>query len=141
MSDWRLNLTIVEKDAATRIVGGWAYVAKRPDGTQVIDHSDEFIDDLPMLEKALRDLFKAARERACDVMHDGHPVGGLVGGVVFTTEKLAAMSKHFGDPITGMPLGAWVEMEIAEEIYKRVASGELGMFSIAGHADREEIAA
>lgn len=135
----KIRFGLVAKDDAARVVKGWAYVAKAPDGAQVVDHSGEFIDDPAMLEAALHGLFKAARASACDVMHDGVPVGGLVGGMTFTAPKLDAMGKHFGTTITGMPLGAWVEMEVSPEVYKRVSDGELTMFSIAGHCEREAV--
>lgn len=121
-------------DEERRIASGWAYVAKAADGSQVVDHSGEFIDDVTALEDAVAEYVLTSRNG--DEMHEGPVVAKLVGSVVLTPEKLAAM----GAPDAKLPTGWWVEFKVeGDETWKRVKDGSLGMFSIQGIAERETV--
>lgn len=125
-----MRLQIVRKDAERHVVYGWAYVAEDANGVQVVDHSGEYVA-IEDLERAFHSFMKSSRNSGQN--HDGNDHGNVVVEcIVFTNEKLEAM----GIPAGTVPLGAWIGVEVNEETFERVASGELGAFSIEGTADR-----
>ena len=125
---------IAKVDPERRIVGGWAYVAKNADGSQVVDHSGEFVEDVQSLEDAAAAFVADSREG--DEMHTEPVIAKLVGSMVFTREKLAAM----GAPDAALPTGWWVEFRVdSDDTWAKVKKGDLAMFSIAGTADREAV--
>lgn len=116
-----------------QLVFGWLYVSKKADGTNVVDHSLETVDPAT-LEKA---SYKFALEfRVAKEMHEGPQIGRLVEIMVFTPEKRAAL----GVPDGILPDGIWVGFKIDDEqVWKRVKSGELRMFSFGGRAIRRAL--
>lgn len=144
---------ISKLDDAQSLVFGWANVsvAKRTaageGGHQIFDLQQ---DSIPPSE-----LESAAYEfnlefRDTDEMHEGPVVGKLVESMVFTPEKLA---KFATDPTTGeidqpmlavlqkaFPCRWWVGFKVEPSAYQAVKSGKYKMFSIAGEADRLEVA-
>jgi hypothetical protein len=124
----------MKSDDDKRLVFGWANVAVRVDGEQVIDYQEDVID--------IDDLERAAYEFTADYgtageMHQRGGIGRLIESVVFTKEKSDAM----GIPPDVMPQGGWwVGFRIDdEEVWQKVKSGEYSMFSIEGTATREQI--
>lgn len=123
---------VVKTIPEERLVFGWAYVAKRKDGTTVIDHSGELIEP-ETLEKAWYEYVESSRES--NDMHEGPLTGTLVESVVFTPEKLAT----WGLAKDAMPVGAWVGFRVDQEQFDKVKAGQRRMFSIEGTAVREEV--
>ncbi len=125
------------------MVFGWAYVAKRGDGTQVEDHSGDVIDTPEAVSKMEDAFYAYARDsREADMMHEAFGVGQLVEQVVFTPDKFTKM----GLP-EGIPTGAWVGYYLppddggpSDQAWEKARSGELTAFSIVGHGGREAVA-
>lgn len=130
---WRGEISKVDDER--RIVGGWAYVAKRRDGSQVVDHSGEFIDELAEMEDVVHDYVLHSREG--DTMHQGPVTARLVETFFATPDKLAKM----GAPPDALPVGWWVAFKVdSDETWGRVKDGSLAMFSIHGSAAKEAVA-
>lgn len=131
-----------------RVVAGWLYMTHEADsrgpdgqivkGAQVVDHSGDVIAQAD-LRAGMHALFLNGGLEAVDVEHDGVPVARVVGAVTITDDTLKAMAG--GADVVGLPRGAWVELLVSEEIYKRVRSGELAMLSLAGTCTVEPIEA
>lgn len=116
-----------------QLIFGWLYVCRKADGTQVVDHSGEVID--------VADLERAAYSYALDsrdagYMHSKMGIGKMVSSVVFTPETRQAM----GIPEGILPDGWWIGFKISDpEVWQKVKSGELKMFSIGGQAERRAV--
>lgn len=127
---------IVKVDNEQQLVFGWAYQAVKKDGTQITDHSgDEVTPELlGDFEEAVYDYVLESREGG--EMHVVKGVSTLVESFLVTPEKLEKM----GAAADSLPLGWWVGFKVKDaEVWKRVKSGELTMFSIGGAGEREEI--
>ena len=123
---------IAKVDEARRIVYGWAYLAKDASGEQVVDHSGDFVPDGQNLEDVAVDYVLKSREG--DVMHDMVAKSALVESFVLTPEKAREMG------IGSDAIGWWVGFKVMDdEVWKRVVSGELRMFSIHGTGIRTEV--
>lgn len=135
MSDtFQMRAEIKKVDPEQHIAFGWLYVSETADGSQVIDHSEQYVDAAD-LEAAAYDYVLSSR--AGSSMHtefydgDGNPVAVLCEAVVTTREKQAA----WGLPEGSMPVGLWVGFKVYDEdLWNRIKSGELTMFSIGGSA-------
>ena len=81
-----------------RLVFGWASVAERTDGEQIIDWQEDIVE-MPELEAAAYDFVQFYREGS--EMHErgGFDIAILVESMVFTEEKLALLG--IPDPLTG----------------------------------------
>lgn len=124
---------VTKTDAAQQNVFGWAYVCKRADGEQVVDHSGEMID-VADLEAAAYEFVVDSREGGD--LHKGDAVATMIESVVFTEEKAAAL----GIPAGTMPTGWWVGFHVPDaDVFAKVAAGDRAMFSIAGSAQREPV--
>lgn len=125
------NLTVIKSDDDSRLVFGWANVAVRVDGEQIIDWQGDAIDT--------GDLEKAAYVYVADFgtageMHQRGGVGHVIESIVFTKEKAAAL----GIPADILPEGWWIGFKITDdEVWEKIKSGEYSMFSIEGEAIRE----
>lgn len=133
--DATLETGVAKVDAERRTVYGWAYLAKRPDGSQVVDHSGEFVPDPQNLEDVVVEYVVKSREG--DAMHSMDPTSVLVESFVATAEKARAMGLSEGV----LPEAAWwVGFKVLDDaVWKRVTAGELRMFSIHGKATRTEV--
>ena len=122
-------------DEDQRLVFGWAYVALEKSGDQVVDHSGDFVVDFEKdYEPAAYDYVLHSREG--DAMHTEPVTARLVESFVITPTKLEKM----GVASDALPCGHWVGFKIEDdEVWKRVKSGELAMFSIAGKGTREAV--
>ena len=123
---------IAKVDEAKRLCFGWAYVAKTREGTQVVDHSGEYVSDVGVLEDAVYEYVETSRE--ANDMHDGPVTGHLVESFVVTPDKLEAM----GLAKDALPEGVWVGFRLEPEAFEKVRSGERAMFSIEGLAVKVE---
>ena len=130
----QFHASFAKLDDERRRASGWAYMVKSADGAQVVDHSGDFVEDVQALEDAVAEYVLLSREG--DSMHTDPVVAKLVGSLVVTPEKLTAM----GAENASLPTGWWVEFQIHDaETWEKVKAGELGMFSIQGVGEREEI--
>jgi hypothetical protein len=126
------RLTVMKSDGDRRQVFGWANVAVRADGEEIVDWQEDIVE-IEELENAAYD-FTASFGTAGE-MHRRGGVGRLIESVVFTKEKAAAM----GIPDGYMPEGWWVGFHIDDgEAWEKVKDGTYTMFSIEGRARREE---
>lgn len=144
---------IAKLDDGQRLVFGYANVSVAKStaaGSGGHDIFDLQLDSIPAaeLEKGAYDFVLDFRE--ADEMHAGGAIGQLVESVVFTPEKL---EKFATDPVSGdvdqeglavlkrlLPCRWWVGFKLNSDSYQAVKSGKYKMFSIAGEADREEVA-
>jgi hypothetical protein len=128
-----LPAKIMKVDAERQYVFGWASVAIAKDGSQVEDLQGDLIDPEDLEEAAYQ---YALKYRGSGVMHQGEPVGELIESLMITPAKLEAM----GLAPDALPQALWVGFHITDpEVFARVKSGALPMFSIQGDAIREEV--
>lgn len=119
---------ITKLDDDQRLVFGYASVAVKADGETVVDSQDDVISP-ETLEKAAYDY--VLRSRDGGVMHEKMGVATLVESFVVTPEKLKAL----GLAEDALPQGWWVGYRVDDaDVWKRVKSGELSMFSIGGRS-------
>ncbi len=125
------ELAVMKSDDERRLVFGWANVAVRVDGEQIVDWQQDAIDTA--------DLEKAAYEYVANFgtageMHRRGGVGRVIESIVFTKEKAGAL----GIPPDALPEGWWIGFKITDdEVWEKIKSGEYSMFSIEGKAVRE----
>ena len=125
------KLAVMKSDDDKRLVFGWANVAIRVDGEQIVDWQQDAIDT--------EDLEKAAYEYVAEFgtageMHQRGGVGRVIESIVFTKEKADAL----GIPQNLLPQGWWIGFKIEDdEVWQKIKSGEYSMFSIEGKAIRE----
>ena len=127
------KLTVMKSDDDRHLVFGWANVAVRIDGEQIIDWQEDAIDT--------EDLEKAAYEYVAEFgtageMHQRGGIGRVIESIVFTKEKAAAL----GIPEDALPQGWWIGFKIQDdEVWEKIKNGEYSMFSIEGKAIREQM--
>ena len=125
------RLTVMKSDDEKRLVFGWANVAVRVDGEQIIDWQEDAIDT-DELERAAYEYvahFGTAGER-----HQRGGIGRVIESIVLTKEKAAAL----GIPQDILPEGWWIGFHITDdEVWEKIKSGEYSMFSIEGKAIRK----
>lgn len=120
-------------DEDRRLVFGWAYVAKRVDGAQVVDYSGDYVEDIDGLEDAAYDYVLNSREG--DEMHTEKVAAQLVESMLFTPAKTEAMGLA-----KDAPTGWWIGLKVLnEDTWAKVKDGTLRMFSIAGSGEREAV--
>lgn len=128
------ELRVMKSDDEKRLVFGWASVAARVGGEQVVDYQDDAIDPEDLEEAAYRYV---AEFGDSGEMHRRGGVGHVVESMVFTKEKADAL----GIPEGILPQGWWVGFRITDdEVWEKVKAGEYSMFSIEGTATREPMA-
>jgi hypothetical protein len=127
------QLTVMKSNDEKRFVFGWASIAVRVTGEEVVDFQDDVLE-IEELEQAVYDYvieFRSAGE-----MHRRGGVGKLIESVVFTKEKAAAMD--IPDDI--LPEGWWVGFHIEDpDVWLKVKDGTYSMFSIEGTATRQQV--
>lgn len=127
------TLKVMKSDDDQHLVFGWANVAIRIDGEQIVDYQEDAIDP--------EDLEKAAYNYVAEFgtsgeMHRRGGVGRVVESMIFTKEKAAAL----GIPEGILPEGWWIGFHITDdEVWEKIKSGEYSMFSIEGTAIREPV--
>lgn len=138
MDDITLDVELAKRsiDAEKRLVGGFAYVAKR-NGALLTDTQGDSIEP-DVLREAVHEFMKTARTMG--VMHipgpDGKPVAG--GEIV----EMAVFAGDFRPP--GMEAGTdalWIVAKVHDDdVWAMVKAGLLRGFSIGGKAQREAVA-
>ncbi len=127
------KLKIIKSDDDKRLVFGWANIAVRAGGEQIVDFQEDAVDPAD-LENAAYDY--VAEFGSAGEMHKRGGVGQVVESIVFTKEKADAL----GIPPNVLPEGWWIGFKINDnEVWKKIKSGEYSMFSIEGKAVREPI--
>jgi hypothetical protein len=120
-------------DEDQRCIFGWASVALKADGTQVVDSQDDIISP-QTLEKAAYDYVLRSRDGGLE--HERKGVATMIESFVCTPEKLEAL----GLAKDALPTGWFVGMKVHDaDVWKRVKSGELNMFSIGGRSKRRDV--
>ena len=119
---------------------GKGYIHTRHDGTQVVDHSGDVIDDQTS-QAALEEAFYGFVKdyRSGDMEHKVFGAATMIEGFVVTKEKKAA-----GIFPTDMDEGIFVAFEAndtneGEALWEGVKSGRLTALSIVGEGTREAI--
>ena len=128
--------SICKSDDDKRLIFGWASVAIRTDGNQVLDWQKDLIDPEDLEEAVYSYVldFRASGEEHIPGMRNK---GRLVESVVFTKEKMRAM----GIPEGLVPEGWWIGFYIDDDnAWAKVKDGTYKMFSIEGQGVREEVA-
>jgi hypothetical protein len=127
------HVAIVKSEDDKQQVFGWASVAVRASGEEVVDWQEDIIE-IGELEQAAYEY--ALNVRTAGEMHEGGGIVQLIESVVFTKEKAAAM----GIPTETLPEGWWIGFHIFDDdVWEKVKTGEYSMFSIEGTAERIEI--
>lgn len=127
------SLNVIKSDDDRRLVFGWANVAVRVDGEQIVDWQQDMID-IAELEKAAYGY--VAEFGTAGEMHRRGGVGHVIESIVFTKEKAAAL----GIPPDIMPEGWWIGFQITDDVvWEKIKNGEYSMFSIEGTAVREPV--
>lgn len=124
-----------------RLFGGWAYVARMPDGTLVEDHSGDVIDT-PEAWEALTKAFirYALVGRTGDLMHTEEEAADLVEMMIFDQPKREALSLPEGVLPDAIFLSFKArETPQGERLWRGVKSGAIRALSIAGQGYREDL--
>ena len=136
-----LTVPIQKLDAERRLFGGWAYVAKSRDGTQVVDHSGDVVDT-PEAWAALTDSFieYALESRSGDLDHAEWGAADLVEMAIFDAEKRSAL----GIPEGTLPDGVYVSFKArtspaGRRLWQQVKEGTIRSLSIVGDGWREAL--
>lgn len=127
------GFTIMKSDDDKREVFGWALVAIRKDGEQIVDHQRDVVDP-DELEHAAYEYVLNFRDTG--ELHDAdlRKKGRLIESVVLTKEKQAAM----GIPEGIVPEGWWVGFKIDDDAaWDGIKKGRYRMFSIEGQGIRQ----
>lgn len=133
-ADTAKRFQIAKTDDTQNLVFGWASVAVKADGEQLVDLQDDVIDGAD-LEKAAYDFM--LHGRAADEMHDGRPIGQMVESMFWSPEKRKAMGVPEGG--SAPQYGLWVGFKLAPDSYAKVKAGTYKMFSIEGGAVPVEV--
>jgi putative serine protease XkdF len=132
VAEINFQFEVLRKDEQRRRVFGWFSIANDKDGKAVIDRHGDVID-VETLEAAAAEFVKEWRQGGQD--HAGGAPHKLVASMVFTRE----LQKSLGIPDGTLPEGWFGGFEIDEAAFKRLAKGELLMFSIEGEAVTEMV--
>ena len=134
-------IPIAKLDEEQRLFGGWAYVARMPDGTLVEDHSGDVVDT-PEAWEALTKAFVryALVSRNGDVMHEDYGVASLVEMMIFDKAKREAL----GLPEGVLPDAIYVSYKAhespgGERLWRGVKNGTIRALSIVGQGYREDV--
>lgn len=128
---------IKKADEEQHLVFGWASVAVRVDGSQIIDHQGD-VWEPEDLEEAAYNYVLYFRDAGEEHIPGLRKKAKLVESVVFTKEKMAAI----GIPEGTVPEGWWIGFKVHDEAtWEKIKSGQYSMFSIEGTGMRQEIEA
>ena len=135
LSSARFTAEIVKVAPEQRRFFGWAYITKRADGSQVIDHSGDVIDTPEAwadLENAFHDYVRDSGDG--DDQHELFGASKLIEAFAMTREKAQAMGIPDDTPL---PEGLWVGFEAlsspsGDALWERVKRRERSMLSIVG---------
>jgi hypothetical protein len=127
------EMEIQKVDEDRQLVFGWANVAIRKDGQEVVDSQGDSIGPEDLEDAAY--LFNLSFRKSGE-MHRGDSKGDLVESFVVTPAKLKALGLD-GD---ALPLGWWVGFKVHDkDVFAKVKAGDYRMFSIQGKAKRIDV--
>lgn len=127
------DFQIMKSDDEKRLIFGWASVAIRKDGTQVVDHENDMIDPED-LEPAVYDYVLEYRDGGERHNPNLRKKARMVESVIFTKEKMKAM----GIPEGTVPEGWWIGFKVDDDAaWDKIKKGIYKAFSIEGTAFRE----
>lgn len=128
MADFHIQKTNTDK----RLVFGWANVAIRKDGQQIVDWQGDMFDPED-LEEAAYDYVLNFRDAGEEHISHLRKKAKMVESVVFTKEKMSAM----GIPEGLVPEGWWIGFKVHDdEAWDKIKKGQYRMFSIEGNGTR-----
>ena len=126
---------IAKSDEEQQLVFGWASVAERANGEQVVDWQDDIVE-ISELEKAAYDFVQFYREGSEMHKRGGTNVAEAIESMVFTPEKRAML----GIPEGVVPNGWWLGFKVNDrDVWEKVKNGTYKMFSIEGQATRVQV--
>lgn len=129
----RCTFTLTKSIDDQMLAFGWANVAIRTDGEQIIDYQGDIVEP-EELEKAAYEFVELYREGG--EMHERGGVAVLIESCVFTKEKMEKM----GIPDGTLPEGWWIGFKVLDpDVWAKIKDGTYTMFSIEGEAIREEV--
>jgi hypothetical protein len=127
------EVTITKTDPDLQQCFGYAYVAKKADGTAVVDHSGDVVD-VASLKKAIYEGFGKVASRE---MHETDAQATLIASVWIDHETLKSMG---GSPANAPDGAWWVGVQVNDAaLWKRIKNGEVSAFSIGGSGSRTPI--
>ncbi len=125
---------IKKADEEQHLVFGWASVAIRVDGDQIVDCQGDMWDPHDLEEAAYKYVLRF-RDAGEEHVPKLRKKAKLVESIVFTKEKMAAI----GIPEGSVPEGWWIGFKVHDEnTWQKIKSGQYSMFSIEGTGRREE---
>lgn len=129
----RGKFTIEKIDVEKRLVGGWASVIERPDGTPIVDSQGDVIFEDDLVEAAHAFMAKSRELGYNHKIKKG--LGTIVESVVFTK----GLKEKMGLPAS-FPTGWYILAKVHDDdVWALVKSGELKAFSIGGSGVREPV--
>ena len=129
------QFNIMKTDDDKRLIFGWASVAIKTDGEQVVDHQNDIVDPVD-LEEAVYSYVLNFRDGGEEHIPKLRKKARMVESCMFTKEKMQAM----GIPEGIVPEGWWVGFYVDDDdAWEKVKNGTYQMFSIEGQGVREEI--
>jgi len=136
-----LVVPISKVDPERRIFGGWAYVVRKADGSQVIDHSGDVVDTeeaWTALEDAFYDY--ALEGRSGDYDHAEFGAADLVELVVLDKAKRLALGLAEGSTPDGVYVSFKARLSPAgRRLWAGVKNGTIRSLSIVGEGWREAL--
>ena len=124
---------IAKADDDKMLAFGWANVAIRADGGQIVDWQQDIVDP-EELENAAYEFVELYREGG--EMHERGGAAVLIESVMFTEEKMRAIGIEPGT----IPVGWWIGFKVTDpDVWAKVKDGTYPMFSIEGEAERVEV--
>lgn len=129
------QFNIMKTDDDKRLIFGWASVAIKVDGEQVVDHQKDMIDPED-LEEAVYEYVLNFRDGGEEHIPNLRKKARMVESCMFTKEKMQAM----GIPDGIVPEGWWIGFYVDDDdAWEKVKDGTYQMFSIEGQGIREEV--
>jgi hypothetical protein len=126
------SFQIVKTDDDKHLVFGWANVAVRTDGEQIVDLQQDMIDPED-LEDAVYEYVLNFRDGGEEHDPSRRQIASLVESCVFTPDKLKAM----GLDADAVPLGWWIGFYVDDDdAWEKIKDGTYRMFSIEGQGTR-----
>ena len=140
MEQIRFVCHIEKSEPEQRRFWGRGYIHTRSDGSNVVDHSGDVVDDITSQRELENAFYKYVTDyRAGDMEHKVFGAATMIEGFVVTAEK-----KRAGLFPTEMDEGVYVGFEAAQTdegdaLWEGVKSGRLKDLSIVGQGTREAI--
>ena len=130
------TFSVYKSDDDERLVFGWANVAVRQNGEEVVDLQEDSIDP-DDLEAAVYEYVLQFGDGGEEHNPSRRRVARLVESCVFTPQKLNAM----GLPERSVPFGWWIGFRVLDDdTWAKIKDGTFRMFSIEGTGRRIQAA-